>query len=158
MEPAVLNKALINPLALLKHLKVRVMGHINVMKEKLESGDPISTTEMRVSIKYLDDAWIKFLGQYDKLCKVSGRGRLFGLEACYSELYKWYWGFYMGWQRIFEEEQAKPKPDYVDKLALEAAVREQLDEAFYSDDDHSDDDECSVPDDDDCSYDDASSE
>ena len=46
MEPTVLNKALRNPLALLMHLKVRVMGHIHVMKEMLESGNPISTTEM----------------------------------------------------------------------------------------------------------------
>ena len=141
MEPAVLNKALRNPLALLMHLKVRVMGQINVMKMRFESGNPISTTEMRVWIKYLDDAWFKFLCQYDKLRKVSGRGRLFGLEACYSDLYKWYWGFNTGWQRILEEEQAKPKPDYVDKLALEAAIREQLDEAFYNDDD---DDYCST--------------
>ena len=32
MELTVLNKALRNPLALLMHLKVRVMGQINVMK------------------------------------------------------------------------------------------------------------------------------
>ena len=90
MEPYLLNKALGNPLVLLRHLKVRMMQHIHVIKGKLESDNPISTTEMRVSIRYLDNAWSKFLDQYDNLSQISGRGRLFGLEACYSDLHKWY--------------------------------------------------------------------
>ena len=46
MEYYVLNKALGNPLVLLKHLKVRVMQQVHVMKERLESDNPISMTEM----------------------------------------------------------------------------------------------------------------
>ena len=76
MEYYVLNKALGNPLVLLKHLKVRVMKQVHVMKGRLESDKPISMIEMRVMMEYLDKAWSKFLDQYDMLCQVSGRGRL----------------------------------------------------------------------------------
>ena len=154
MEPYLLTKALGNPLVLLRHLKVRVMQIIHTMKGKLESDTPISITEMQVDIECLDDAWDKFLDQEDLVSQISGRGRLFGLEACYTELHQQYWGYERGWQRILEEEQDKSKPGpppyYVDKLALEAAVREQLEEGpcdkddcscCYSDDESSDDDE-----------------
>ena len=151
MEPYLSNKALGNPLAMLRHLKVEVMLNILVMKGKLESDTPISITELRVGIGYLDDAWGRFLDQYDLLSQISGRGRFYGLEACYSELHKQYRGYATGWQRILDEEQAKPEPDYVDKLALGAATREQLDKGpcddddcscCCSDDESSDNDEC----------------
>ena len=95
MEPYLLSKALGNPLVLLRHLKEKVMQNIRLMKGKLESDDPISFVEIREDLGYLDNAWGKFLDQYDLVCQISGRGHLFGLEACYSELHKQYWGY--GW-------------------------------------------------------------
>ena len=124
MEPCIPNEALGNPLVLLRHLKVRVMQNIRLMKGKLESDDPISFVEMRADLGYLDNAWGEFVFQYNMVSQFASRGRLFGLEACYSELHKQYWGYGWGWERILAEEQAKPKPDCVYKPALEDAIRE----------------------------------
>ena len=103
MEPTVLNKAEAgakasrSPLAQLMYLKGRVADQLNKMEKTLESGNPISTTEMRARIKDLDDAWFKFLDQHNKLHIISRRGRLFGLEAYYSDLSMWWLGHSSGW-------------------------------------------------------------
>ena len=86
------NKALKSPLAQLMHLKGRVSVQLHGMEKILESGKPISTTEMEARIQDFDDAWSKFTVQHDKLRKISGRGRLFGLEACFSDLSRWWLG------------------------------------------------------------------
>ena len=85
MAPNVLNKAEVgdkamrSPLAQLMHLKGRVAGQLNDMEKRLESGKPISATKMQARVQDFDDAWSKFIVQHDKLRKISGSGRLFGL-------------------------------------------------------------------------------
>ena len=72
MDPTVLNKAeeedkaVRSPLAQLMHLKVGVMDQINEV-EKWESGNPISTTEMRTGIKNLMEAWARYKDQLGRL-------------------------------------------------------------------------------------------
>ena len=95
MSPNVLNKAEVgdkamrSPLAQLMHLKGKVADQLHEMEKRLESGKPISGTEMEARGQDFDDAWSKFIVQHDKLRKISGRGHLFGLEACYSDLSRW---------------------------------------------------------------------
>ena len=72
MEPMVLNKAevgdevLKSPRAQLMHLKGRVMDQINEV-EKWESGNLISTTEMRTGIKNLMEAWSRYKDHFGRL-------------------------------------------------------------------------------------------
>ena len=106
MEPMVLNKAEAgaeasrSPLAQLTHLKVRVMDQINEV-EKWESGNPISTTEMRTGIKNLMEAWARYkdqlgrlwdqdlLSDYDALCHRYSEVYEFGLGALRGEEEAW---------------------------------------------------------------------
>ena len=98
------NKVARSPLAQLMRLKEGVNHRLHEMNETMESSDPISMFLMRARIDNLDDAWFEFLRQHKKLRIISGRGRLFGLKAYYSDLHKWYLGYKMGWQRILDEE------------------------------------------------------
>ena len=108
MAPNVLNKAEVgdkamrSPLAQLMHLKGRVADQLHEMEKRLESGKPISGTEMEARGQDFDDAWSKFTVQHDKLRKISGRGRLFGLESCYSDLSRWWLGHSSFWHRVLK--------------------------------------------------------
>ena len=113
MEPTVLNKAEAgakasrSPLAQLMHLKGGVADQLNEMDEILVSGRPISATKMQAKVQDFDDAWSKFTVQHDKLRKISGRGRLFGLEACYSDISRWWLGHSSFWHRVLKVMEDK---------------------------------------------------
>ena len=93
MEPTVLNKAevgdkvMMSPLAQLTHLKVRVMDQINEV-EKWESGNPISTTEMRTGIRNLMEAWARYKDQLGRLWDQDLLSDYDALHHRYSEVYK----------------------------------------------------------------------
>ena len=113
MAPNVLNKADVgdkamrSPLAQLMHLKGRVADQLHEMEKRLESSKPISATEMQARVQDFDDAWSKFTVQHDKLRKISGRGRLFGLEACYSDISRWWLGHSSYWHKVLKVMQDK---------------------------------------------------
>ena len=115
------------------------------MEKTLESNNPLSTTEMRARINDLNDAWFKFVDQYDRLLIISGRGRLFGLRAYYTDLIEWYFGYRSGWLRILEMEQAKEAALTEDQeIKAEGALNELKDEEH---DDTFDDDDTPFPED-----------
>ena len=93
MEPTVLNKAevgdevLKSPRAQLMHLKGRVMDQINEV-EKWESGNPISTTEMRTGIKNLMEAWARYKEQLGRLWDQDLLSDYDALRDRYSEVYE----------------------------------------------------------------------
>ena len=52
----------------------------------LESNNPISMSELQAMIGDLDRAWFEFDSQHDRLCVISGRGWLLGLQAYHADL------------------------------------------------------------------------
>ena len=61
MEPYLSGRSLRNPLGWLRHLKAEVILNICEMQIKLELDTPISISELREDIEYLDTAWVRFL-------------------------------------------------------------------------------------------------
>ena len=92
-EPYLTGSSLRNPLGWLRYHKAEAILSICEVQGKLESDTPISFSELRRYIGYLENDWDKFLYRYDQLDRVSSRGRLYGLEACCSELHEQYRGY-----------------------------------------------------------------
>ena len=72
-------KATRNPLAQLRDLGYRVVDLINKIEPMSERKDPISTPVLLEKIDDLNQAWGELVTQHDRLCVISGRGRLQGL-------------------------------------------------------------------------------
>ena len=153
------NKALKTPLAQLMLLKGIVADQLHGMEERLESGKPISGAEMEARGQGFDDAWSKFTVQHDKLRKISGRGHLFGLESCYSDLSRWWLGHSSFWHRVLKvledkeaavmkaQEVKKEKPQKKNLLreAIKSAAKSSADEEWNKrrlDDASNDYDDC----------------
>ena len=52
----------------------------------LETNDPIPTSVLQEKIDDLDRASSEFDTQHDRLCVISGRGQLLGLQAYHADL------------------------------------------------------------------------
>ena len=83
-------KATRNPLAQLRDLGNRVVDLINKIDLRLGTNKPISMPVLLAKVDNLNRAWSKFVTQHDRLCVISRRGRLLGLQAYYADLEYWY--------------------------------------------------------------------
>ena len=113
-----------NPLVHLKDLKWVVEDRLDEIEEVWETDYPISMTMIQAKIDDLDRAWIEFDTQHDRLSVISGRGRLFGLQAYHAELEPWYWGHISEAKEVLKEEQAK-EAALKEDLAKEATLKEE---------------------------------
>ena len=78
-----------DPLEQLRALKVLVEGQIEQLMAILR-WDPIYLSAVKTKSQDMMGAWLKYEDQYNRLCKIAGRGRVQGFQSHYDALYDQY--------------------------------------------------------------------